>query len=93
MQELRSELSANLLSLLFRFAFFLEPISPRFISFALRQRLGDWKKKGLIERYVTKTRRVGKFHYKIVVDLDFTPQQAKRMMRGILFRAFNWNRR
>lgn len=65
---------------------FLEPISPRFISFAVRNRLAMLKKNGLIHDYRTETRRIGKFHYRIEVNLEFTEQQASRVPEL----AVNW---
>jgi hypothetical protein len=75
-------LSASLSSLFARFVLFFEPISPRFVSFLLRRKLEEWKGKGLIDAYKVKTKRVGKFHYRIDVDLDFTPQQANWILGG-----------
>jgi hypothetical protein len=77
-------MSSRLFSLLVRFGFVFEPISPRFISFFLGRRLKEWKNKRLIDDYKTKTRRIGKFHYKIDMDLDLTPEQAKSMLRKLV---------
>jgi hypothetical protein len=77
-------MSSRLFSLLVRFGFVFEPISPRFISFFLGRKLKEWKNKRLIDDYKTKTRRIGKFHYKIDMDLDLTPEQAKSMLRKLV---------
>jgi hypothetical protein len=79
-------LSAGFNSVLARFIMFFEPISPRFISFAVRNRLAMLKKNGLINDYRTETRRIGKLHYRIEVNLEFTEQQASR----VLDRALKW---
>ena len=55
--------------------FAVEPISPPFITFFLQRRLGKYQKQGFFGDYKVKTRRVGKFHYKIQVDLDLTKKQ------------------
>jgi hypothetical protein len=59
-----------------RGAFFFEPLAPRAISYFLTRRLRELKRQGLISEFKTKTRRLGKFHYKIEVDLDLTAKQA-----------------
>jgi len=75
-------LSENISYLLARFALLFEPISPRFISFLLRRRLAEWEEEGLIAGSKTKMKRIGKFHYKIEVELDLTQKQANLMLRG-----------
>ena len=77
-------MSSRLFSLLVRFGFIFEPISPRFVSFFLGRKLKEWKNKQLIHDYKTKTKRIGKFHYKIDMDLDLTPEQAKSMLRKLV---------
>ena len=77
-------MSSRLFSLLVRFGFAFEPISPRFVSFLLARKLKEWKNKRLIDDYKTKTRRIGKFHYKIDMDVDLTPEQAKNMVRRLI---------
>ena len=77
-------MSSRFFSFLVRFVFVFEPISPRFISFLLGRKLKEWKIKRLIDDYKTKTRRIGKFHYKINVDLNLKPQQAKNIMQKLV---------
>lgn len=86
-------LSSNLLRLFARFALFFEPISPRFISFWLGRRLENWKNSRLIGDYKVNTRRTGKFHYKIEVDLELSPQQADWILRDTLIRILRGFRR
>jgi len=71
-------------SFLVRIAFILEPISPRFVSFFLGRKLKEWKNKRLIGDYKTKTRRIGKFHYKIDMNLDLTPEQTREILRNLV---------
>ena len=81
-------MSSNLLRVFVRFALFFEPISPRFISFWLRRRLKDWKDKGLISDYKVTTERTGKFHYKILLDLELSEQQVEWVLDDTLLRIF-----
>ena len=77
-------MSSRFYSLLVRFAFVLEPISPRFVSFLLGKKLKEWKNKQLISGYKTKTKRIGKFHYKIDMDLDLTSEQARSILQRLI---------
>jgi len=77
-------MSSRFYSLLVRFVFVLEPISPRFVSFLLGKKLKEWKNKQLISGYKTKTKRIGKFHYKIDMDLDLTSEQARSILQRLI---------
>jgi hypothetical protein len=87
------KLSTSFSSLLVRFVLFFEPISPRFVSFLVRRKLKEWKNKGLIDGYKTKTRRISKFRYKIEVDLDLAQKQANWILRDTLIRILRRIRR
>lgn len=77
-------MSSRFYSLLVRFVFVLEPISPRFVSFLLGKKLKEWKNKQLISGYKTETKRIGKFHYKIGMDLDLTSEQARSILQRLI---------
>ena len=77
-------MSSRFFSFLVRVAFIFEPVSPRFFSFLLGRKLKEWKNKRLIDDYNTKTERIGKFHYKIDMDLDLTQEQAKSILRKLV---------
>ncbi len=75
-----SQVSERFTGLLVRAAFFFEPLAPRAISFYLGRRLNEWKQQGLISEYHTQTHRLGKFHYKIEVDLEVNSKQAHHFL-------------
>ena len=68
---------------LIEFILVFEPLAPRAISYYMRRRLGEWKQQGLISGYETRTRRLGKFHYKVEVDLDLTSKQTLHVLRDL----------
>lgn len=70
--------------LLTRLLSFFEPLAPTFVSLFLKRRLKEWKDKGLIEDYTTRTTRIGKFHYKIDVDFVLTPKQARIAVKELV---------
>lgn len=58
-----------------------EPLLPSYISLRLRRLFRRWKRQGMILGYRTRTTRMGKLHYKVSVDLDLTPEQAKIILK------------
>ncbi|MCW4044189.1 MAG: hypothetical protein NWE94_01565 [Candidatus Bathyarchaeota archaeon] len=66
--------------MLFRVAFVFEPLSPRLISYYVAQRLDKWKRQELILGFKTRTKRLGKFHYKTQIDMDMNGEQAARVL-------------
>jgi len=75
-------MSSKVKSFLARAAFVFEPLASPFISLFLKRRLGEWKKNGMIDDYKAKTKRISKFHYKIVLDMDLTSEQAGSILRN-----------
>ncbi len=87
LQNARWMVPAMTVNLLERFAPLLmplfplvEPLAPSFVSYYLGRYLEKWKNQGLIIDYTLNSRRLGKLHYKVVVDLDLTPKQARELM-------------
>ena len=64
--------------------FVFEPLVPAAITIAVNQQLHRFKELGAIGNYKTKTKRLGKFHYRIQIDLDLTGMQAIHFL-GNLF--------
>jgi hypothetical protein len=77
---------------LLRVTFVFEPFAPRAISYYLAQRLKKWKQQGLILDYKTRTKRLGKFHYKTQIDLNLNSNQAVHIL-GDLFNKLKKVRR
>ena len=76
-----------------RVAFVFEPLAPTAISFYLGRRLNELKEQGLISDYKTQTHRLGKFHYRIEMDLDVTSGQALHVLNDLLPDQLNGARR
>ncbi len=66
-----------------KIAFVFEPLAPRAISYFLSREVTKLKKSGLIYAFQTKTKRLGKFHYLIEIDLDLTSPQMQYFMKKI----------
>jgi hypothetical protein len=64
------------MSFFLRYASFFEPLALFGISYYLNQKLKQYKRQGRISTYKTHTKRLGKWHYKIEVDVDVTARQT-----------------
>jgi hypothetical protein len=76
-----------------KLAFVFEPLAPRAISYYFTRTLKEWKKQGLISEYKAKTRRLGKFHYKIEINFDLTSNQALHVLDDLLLNQLESERR
>jgi hypothetical protein len=79
-----SSVREKLTGLLLRIAFTFEPLAPTAISFFLRRKLNELKEEGLISDYKSRTRRLGKFHYRIEIHLDVTSRQVQHILNDLL---------
>ena len=78
---------------LLRVAFAFEPLAPTAITVLMNQQLHKFRDSGAIGDYKTKTKRLGKFHYRIEVDLDLTGIQAVHLLGNLFPRQLNRFRR
>ena len=78
---------------LLRVAFAFEPLAPTAITVLMNQQLHKFKESGAIGNYKTKTKRLGKFHYRIEVNLDMTGMQAVHLLSNLFPRQLNRIRR
>ncbi len=58
------------------------------ISYYLSRTLRDWEKLGLISDFVAHTKRLGKFHYKVEIDVDVNSKQAHYILNSIILKRF-----
>ena len=79
-----NQVSERLFNIFLRFAWVLEPLAPPAISYFISRRLDHLRHQGLISNYRAETRRLGKFHYKIQLDLDLNATQAFHVVDDML---------
>jgi hypothetical protein len=83
MTETRS-VSGNLISIttraLLRVVLAFEPLASTAITVLINQRLNRYKEGKIIVDYKTHTKRLGKYHYRIEVDLQVTGFQAMHLL-------------
>lgn len=82
-----STVLSALMRFLLKFVFLFEPLTPRFIDLFLNRKLKEWKGRSLIDDYRSKTKRMGKFHYKTDIDLELTPEQVRKLLRNLRTRV------
>ena len=83
-QSVSESLIESVIRVLLRVIFVFEPLAPTAITVLINQQLHRYKEAGAIGGYKTKTKRLGKFHYRIEMDFDVTGMQAIHLL-GNLF--------
>jgi hypothetical protein len=81
------------IKVLFRLGLVFEPLAPTAITVYLNQQLQKYKNAGAICNYKAHTKRLGKFHYRIQLDLDLTGKQAIHLLGNVFPRQFKRFRR
>ncbi|HLN89006.1 MAG TPA: hypothetical protein VK253_02965 [Candidatus Binatia bacterium] len=82
-ETVSESLVGAVVSVLMRVAFVFEPLAPTAITVLVNQRLHRFKEAGAIGEYKAHTKRLGKFHYRIVIDLDLTGMQAVHLLSNL----------
>jgi hypothetical protein len=83
-ESVSESLVSSAVRVLMRVAFVFEPLAPPAITVLMNQQLHRFKEAGAIGDYKTHTKRLGKYHYRIEMDLDLTGMQAVHLL-GNLF--------
>ncbi len=83
-ESVSESLIGSAVRVLMRVAFVFEPLAPTAITALMNQQLRRYKDAGTIGKYKTHTKRLGKYHYRIEMDLDLTGMQAVHLL-GNLF--------
>ncbi len=90
LEEILIAISMNpkLMNFLVRVALAFEPLAPTAISYYLSRTLRDWEMQGLIKDYRAHTRRLGKFHYRVEIDVEVNSKQAHYILNNIILKRF-----
>jgi hypothetical protein len=65
-----------------------EPLAPTAITLIVNRQMHRYKERGIVTNYKTHTKRLGKYHYKIEMDLDVTGRQAFHLLGNIFPKQF-----
>ena len=82
-QSVSVSLIESTMRVMLRFVFVLEPLAPTAIVVAVNRQLSKYKTQGVVGNYKTKAKRLGKYHYRVEVDLDVTGTQAVHLLSNI----------
>jgi hypothetical protein len=92
-ETVSESLIGSAVRVLMRVAFVFEPLAPTAITVLMNQQLHRFKEAGEIGNYKTRTKRLGKYHYRIVMDLDLTGMQAVHLLGNLFPKQLNRFRR
>ena len=82
-ESVSESLMESVIRVLLRVVFVFEPLAPTAITILINQQLHRFKESGAISEYKTKTKRLGKFHYRIEINLDLIGMQAIHLLGNI----------
>jgi len=88
-EPVSESLIESAIRVLSRVVFVFEPLAPTAITILMNQQLHRYKEAGAIGAYKTKTKRLGKFHYRIEVDLDLTGMQAIHLLVNLFPKQYS----
>jgi hypothetical protein len=92
-ESVSESLVESAVRVLLRVVFVFEPLAPTAITVLMNRQLRRFRESGAIGDYKTKTKRLGKYHYRIEVDLDLTGMQAVHLLGNLFPSQFNRFRR
>ena len=83
-ESVSESLVESAVRVLLRVALAFEPLAPTAITVLMNRQLHGFKERGAIGAYKARTRRLGRFHYRVEISLDVTGLQAIHLL-GNLF--------
>ncbi len=88
-ESVSGSLISSVVRVMLKVAFRFEPLAPTAISLLMHQQLHRYRDGGIISDYKTHTKRLGKYHYRIEVDLDVTDMQALHLLANVFPKQFS----
>ena len=82
-ESISESLMESAVRVLLRIAFRFEPLAPTAISLLMHEQLHRYRDGGIISDYKTHTKRLGKYHYRIEIDLEVTGMQAVHLLANL----------
>ena len=92
-ESVSQSLIGSVTRVLLRVAFVFEPLAPNAITVLINQQLHKFKKAGAIDSHKSHTKRLGKYYYKVSIDMDLTGIQAIHLLANIFPKQLNGLRR
>ena len=92
-ESVYESLIGSAIRVLSKVIFVFEPLAPAAITVVVNQQLHRFKEIGAIGNYKAKTKRLGKYHYRIQINLDLTGMQAIHLLGNLFPKQLNRFRR
>jgi len=92
-ESVSESLIESAVRVLLRVVFVFEPLAPTAITVLMNRQLHRFKERGAIGDYKTRTKRLGKYHYRIEINLDLKGLQAIHLLGNLFPSQFNRFRR
>ncbi len=92
-ESISESLISSSLKVLLRAVFVFEPLAPTAITLLINRQMAKFKSRGVIGNYKTVTKRLGRFHYRIQIELDLTGLQAVHLLTNLFPNRLNGVRR
>ena len=92
-ESVSESLIESAVRVLLRVVFVFEPLAPTAITVLMNRQLHGFKERGAIGDYKTRTKRLGKYHYRTEVNLDLTGMQAVHLLVNLSPSQFDRFRR
>jgi len=92
-ESVSESLIESAVRVLLRVVFVFEPLAPTAITVLMNRQLHGFKERGAIGDYKTRTKRLGKYHYRIEINLDLNGLQAIHLLGNLFPSQFNRFRR
>jgi len=92
-ESVSESLIESAVRVLLRVVFVFEPLAPTAITVLMNRQLRRFKERDAIGNYKTRTKRLGKFHYRIEINLDLTGMQAVHLLANLFPSQFDRFRR
>jgi hypothetical protein len=82
-ESVSESLLNSAIRVLLKVAFAFEPLAPTAITVLMNQQMHRLKEGGVIGDYKTHVKRLGKFHYRIEINLDLTGMQTVHLLANL----------
>ena len=82
-ESISESLISSSLKVLLKAVFVFEPLAPTAITLLVNRQMAKFKNIGAIGKYKTVTKRLGRFHYRIQIELDLTGLQAVHLLTNL----------
>ena len=82
-ESVSASLLESTIRVMLRIVFIFEPLAPTAIVVAVNRQMSKYKAQGVIGGYKTKAKRLGKYHYRVEVDLDVSGIQAVHLLSNL----------